>query len=212
MEPTPAISWPRRTRTPPRHLLGGAVRPGSRGRLPCSCPAPKWRTHAPASRLRFDLPSALWQDRHEMRRAFIRAVPSKSRNLGRPGLRTGLVYVIDALRSLNDTTRLFGGPELAGNGAGDGAPDLAQVECDVEIAESGTGANRMPPGAPPLHDPVRLLDDGPGVGVGAGVGVGVVEELPPHPALSAVAATISRTHRPARVIAIRRVVDVGFVS
>jgi Transposase zinc-ribbon domain/Transposase len=33
--------------TPRRHRLGGAVGPGSRGGLPCRCPAPKWRTPAP---------------------------------------------------------------------------------------------------------------------------------------------------------------------
>jgi hypothetical protein len=41
------------------------VGPGSRGRLPCSCPAPKSRTPAPTARSRFDLPGALGQDRRE---------------------------------------------------------------------------------------------------------------------------------------------------
>src|SRR5206468_10488687 len=61
--------------TPWRQLLGGPVGPGSRGRLPCCCPAPKSRTSAATARPRFDLPGALWQDRREMRGAFIRAVP-----------------------------------------------------------------------------------------------------------------------------------------
>jgi hypothetical protein len=33
--------------TPRRHLLGGAVGPGSRGRLPGRCPAPKGGAPAP---------------------------------------------------------------------------------------------------------------------------------------------------------------------